>query len=149
MYVKGERERGGEWGISYVLPQITTSILSFRQTQLDLRLLNLWDMLYFCHELSASEKHRRKRGTVNREENTVIKGTSKPFKGRSKQLPFWIVLAFDSLEMCSALTSSPSEAVTGRGETQGKDCFFCWGLLPSMLLGRSLASFMANGTCGS
>lgn len=37
-----------------------------------------------------NERHR------NRVENAVIIETSKPFRSKSKQLPFWIVLAFDS-----------------------------------------------------
>lgn len=65
MYIRGEREKKRERRQNLVCSAANCHIdLVTWQTQLDLR-LSLWDVLYFCRELSASERLRRKRDMVS------------------------------------------------------------------------------------
>lgn len=117
------KERGRR-GISYVLLQIATSILSFRWARLDLR---LWGCGMCCLAVRSCQPQRStgEGGTVA-VESAVIKGSTSRLRGNQSRCHFApTVLAcahFQQLETCSALTSSPSAVVKGGGPLNPPCC---------------------------
>lgn len=146
MYIKGERDKEREReGISYVLQQIATLILSFRQMQPNLR---LWVCGMCCVSVMSCHPQRSTREAPEWGGKCSNKGINEPFKSISKLVPVcarWFGLCSPSAARRHfACAFSPNEVLMGKRLDMKEGLLFPSELLPCMLLGMNAAVL-----CGS